>query len=93
MKTELENYLNFVDEFLNKDYRFLLAVEHGKKDKSAKTLSFSRVIEYTNNSLDFYVYFSFESKRIDNNFIRGLEEGVLNLMASGYRVDYFNAFK
>ncbi len=97
MKTEIENYLDFVDGFLDKDHRFLIEVKPAGKDNK-KSLEFCEVMDFKELGITGikpypYLHFRFVSKRLDKKAIENLEQGLVNLAGRGYKIDYYNTAK
>lgn len=94
MKTELEEYIERIDGFLDKRDKFVLEISK-TEDGNAKSVRFYTPIEYKNPLLkeDTLVHFRFVSKNLDDAAIKDLERGLVNLAEKGYKIDYFNFAK
>lgn len=91
MKTDIGEYLEFI-EFIsknNRDDKFLLEIAPVKGIK--KSIAFYSIIEYKNPKFnDLFRHFRFISKNLDNEALTKIEEGLVNLVERGYKINYYN---
>ncbi len=95
MKTEIETYLEILkkSDVLDKNDTFILEVKD-TGNGTEKILDFYKKIYYEKIGISDRVnYFNFKSKKIDKKAIADLEQGLLNLGAKGYKINYNNTSK
>lgn len=93
MKTEIETYLEIIDENcrLNKSDTFLLEI-NPVKGSLEKSIAFYKVIKYNHPKIkdDLLMHFRFVSKKMDEKAIKNIEQGLINLAEKGYSINYYN---
>jgi|GEM_PF-6271678 hypothetical protein len=96
MKTELEQYIKFIDSF-DKSHKYVVEVKNVdcSKNDSNNSISFCEVMDLQDIGIIgitpyLYTHFSFTPKNLDDEGIKDIEVGVANLRENGYRIAYRN---